>query len=123
MDPKKIILLSYNDVAKSEDNPFPGKLYNKPTYSKPGVDVNYGCQVDYDLDEVTPETFLAVLQGDKEAVSGKGSGRVLESTSADRVFLSFFDHGAPGLIAFPNKYLYAKDLIKAFKAMNEKKNV
>ena len=34
-----------------------------------------------------------------------------------KVFLTFFDHGAPGLIAFPSKYLYASDLLSAFKTM------
>ena len=43
-------------------------------------------------------------------MAGVGTGRVLESTADDIVFLNFADHGATGLIAFPNEYLYADDL-------------
>ncbi len=42
------------------------------------------------------------MRGDAAKVKGKGSGRVLTSTAEDKVFLAFFDHGAPGIIAFPN---------------------
>lgn len=61
--------------------------------------------------------FIAVLTGNKTAVNGKGTGRVLESTSADNVFLYFADHGAPGLIAFPSEYLHADKLQAAFDQM------
>ena len=45
---------------------------------------------------------------------------MLKSTAADSVFLAFFDHGAPGLIAFPNEELYAEDLLKALENMHAK---
>ncbi len=54
-------------------------------------------------------------------VSG-GNGKVLNSTSASKVFINFSDHGAPGLIAFPNEYLYAKDLNETFNVMTKKKS-
>lgn len=60
------------------------------------------------------------MEGNKTAVSGKGTGRVLESTPNDNVFMFFSDHGAPGLIAFPSKYLYAKDLLATFAKINGK---
>lgn len=40
-------MMSYNDVAKSPENPFPNQLFNKPSGSNPGVDVNKGCVIDY----------------------------------------------------------------------------
>jgi len=46
-------------------------------------------------------------------MAGIGTGRVLESTANDLVFLNFADHGATGLIAFPNEYLYSDDLLDA----------
>lgn len=46
---------------------------------------------------------------------------MLASTSTDNVFLNFSDHGAPGLIAFPNEYLYATDLLAALKYMFDNK--
>ncbi|EAR87482.1 peptidase C13 family protein (macronuclear) [Tetrahymena thermophila SB210] len=108
-----IIVFSYNDVANNKQNPFKGTLFNKPTYKNPGVDVNQGCVIDYEGKDVTPANYLAVLKGLKDQVKG-GNKRVLESGPDDHVFLSFFDHGAPGLIAFPSQYLYAKDLQDAF---------
>lgn len=97
-----IIHFAYDDVANNSQNPFPGKLFNKPN----GSDVYGGCVIDYKGDDVTPKKYLAVLRGDSTAAGGK----VLKSTSDDDVFLNFADHGAPGLIAFPSQYLYAKDL-------------
>lgn len=46
-----------------------------------------------------------------------GNGRVLESTADDNVFVNFADHGGTGLIAFPNEYLWADDLIAGLKEM------
>ena len=57
------------------------------------------------------------MLGNKTAVSGKGTSRVLESTADDNVFLYFADHGAPGLIAFPNAYLHSDVLISTFAKM------
>jgi legumain len=47
------------------------------------------------------------MEGNSAAVKGKGTGKVLKSDSNSKVFFFFSDHGAPGLIAFPTKYLYA----------------
>lgn len=113
---ENIIVFSYNDVAKSSRNPFKGKLFNKPTYKNPGVDVNEGCVIDYQGADVTPANYLAVIKGDVSSVKG-GNKRVLKSGPNDNVFLNFADHGAPGLIAFPSKNLYASDLLNAFKYM------
>lgn len=117
MDPQKIIVLAYDDIASSPSNPFPGKVFNKPTYKDPGVDVYAGVVIDYKGSNVTPAVFEAVLTGNSKFVSGKGSGRVLNTTSSDNVFIFFSDHGAVGLIAFPNEYLYAKDLLATFAKM------
>eukprot|EP01006_Ploeotia_vitrea_P036406 TRINITY_DN66015_c0_g1_i2.p2 TRINITY_DN66015_c0_g1~~TRINITY_DN66015_c0_g1_i2.p2 ORF type:complete len:106 (+),score=10.02 TRINITY_DN66015_c0_g1_i2:209-526(+) len=105
--------MSYNDVASSRQNPYKGQLFNKPSGKQAGVDVNEGCVIDYEGKDVTPENYMAILTGNKTAVKG-GNGRVLQSTSDDYVFLNFADHGGVGLIAFPNKYLYANDLLKTF---------
>lgn len=113
---ENIILFSYDDVASSSRNPFPGKLYNKPN----GKDVYTGCVIDYRRSDVTPENYIAVLTGDAASVQGKGTGRVLTSGPQDTVFLNFADHGAPGLIAFPRKYLYAQDLLSALQTMHQK---
>src|SRR5688572_22247897 len=42
-----IIVMSYDDVAADSENPFPGKLFNKPD----GQDVYAGCKIDYRADD------------------------------------------------------------------------
>lgn len=98
-----IITLAVDDLVGDEDNPFPGQLFNEPD----GPDVYAGCKIDYrGEEEVTPETFLAVLRGDKSSVpSGK---KVLESTKDSNVFIYFSDHGERGFLVFPeHQPLYA----------------
>jgi legumain len=72
-DKNKIITFAYDDIANSTSNPFKGKVFNKPTYKDPGVDVYDGVKIDYSKQFVTPANFLAVLQGNKTAVQGKGT--------------------------------------------------
>lgn len=87
-------------------------MFNKPSEDgETPVDVRDGCVIDYIGKEVTPANYLAVLRGDSGFVNGK---KVLQSNRKDRVFLNFADHGAPGLLAFPNGYLFAKDLLATF---------
>jgi len=112
----QIIMMSYDDVANDGENPFPGKLFNKPD----GEDVYAGCNIDYRGADVTPENFLNILKGNAAAVKG-GNGKVLRSNENSRVFINFADHGAPGLIAFPSEYLYANDLNSTITYMNENK--
>jgi hypothetical protein len=44
----------------------------------------------------------------------------LNATPKDNVFIFFSDHGSPGLIAFPNKYLYADQLMQTFNKITGK---
>ena len=68
--PENVILLAVDDIANNDENPVPGKLFNKPTpKGTPGVDVYDGCVIDYSGEEVTPETFTKVL-------TGQGDGKV-----------------------------------------------
>ena len=79
---------------------------------------------DYSGLYVSPTNFLSVLEGKKpkgESLTGSiNTGRVLESKPEDNVFLYFADHGAPGLIAFPSKYLHADELLSGFSKMKGK---
>nr|AGM20566.1 asparaginyl endopeptidase [Angiostrongylus cantonensis] len=111
-----IIVMMYDDIANDPDNPYPGKLFNKPH----GPDVYHGVKIDYKGDSVNPKNFLSVLQGKSNGVSG-GNGRVLNSTANDRVFVYFADHGSDGLICFPNDIWSKHDLNKALQEMHEKK--
>ena len=110
-DPEKIIVMAYDDIANSTSNPFKGKVFNKPSYSNAGVDVYAGVKIDYSKGDVTPQNFINVLLGDKQAAKGK---KVLEAGPSDNVFIFFSDHGAVGLIAFPSTYMYADQLLQTF---------
>jgi len=115
---ENIITMAYDDIANDPENPFPGQVFNKPALLKKGTDVYAGVKIDYKGADVSPANFLAVLKGDSKAAGGK---KVLKSTAQDNVFVYFADHGADGLIAFPNEYLYADDLIKALTYMYDNK--
>ena len=114
MPAENIIVFAYDDIADNSQNPFKGKVFNHPD----GEDVYAGVKIDYTGRDVTPENFLAVIQGQADKVSGVGTGRVLKSTKDDYVFINFSDHGAPGLIAFPHSYLYADKFNAAVKNMH-----
>ncbi|XP_029806522.1 legumain [Suricata suricatta] len=114
---EQIIVMMYDDIANSEDNPTPGIVINRPN----GSDVYAGVLKDYTGEDVTPEVFLAVLRGDEDAVKGKGSGKVLKSGPRDHVFVYFTDHGATGILVFPNDDLHVKDLNNTIQYMYEHK--
>jgi len=114
---ERIIVMIYDDIANDPQNPFPGKLFNKPTDAgTPGVDVYAGCQKDYTGNDVTAANFLAVLTGNSAGVP-KGK-KVLRSSPDDNVFVFFSDHGGTGIIAFPvGPYLQVGDLNTALRKM------
>lgn len=112
---ENIIVMMADDVPYSESNPTPGILVNEPD----GWDVYDGVKVDYDGDFVTPKNFLNVLSGNKTAMNGIGTGRVIESGPDDFVFVNFDDHGSPGLLGFPRDVLHVKDLYRTLKSMSE----
>lgn len=110
---ENIIVMMYDDIANNSMNPTPGIIINHPN----GSDVYKGVLKDYTGDDVNPKNFLNVLTGNAKAMKGIGSGRVLKSGPKDHVFVNFVDHGAPGILAFPQEELYAKDLEKALMQM------
>ncbi|CAG13252.1 unnamed protein product [Tetraodon nigroviridis] len=110
---EQIVVMMYDDLAENRMNPTPGKLINRPS----GSDVYKGVPKDYTGDDVTPENFLAVLKGD----SANAKGKVIQSGPNDHVFVYFADHGAPGILAFPNDDLAVKDLQDTIQYMHENK--
>ena len=110
---ERIVVLMYDDIAHSPENPTPGIIVNHPN----GSDVYAGVPKDFTGEDVTPENFLKVLAGDSELK--KNGKKVLESGEDDHVFIFFSDHGASGLIAFPNSVLEARELNKGLKQMHE----
>uniref|UniRef100_A0A3Q3WJX2 Legumain n=1 Tax=Mola mola TaxID=94237 RepID=A0A3Q3WJX2_MOLML len=110
---EQIVVMMYDDLAHNEDNPTPGVLINRPN----GTDVYKGVPKDYTGEDVTPQNFLAVLSGK----SSKAKGKVLKSGPNDHVFVYFTDHGAPGILAFPDDDLSVKDLQDTIKYMHDNK--
>uniref|UniRef100_A0A3Q1GBA6 legumain n=1 Tax=Acanthochromis polyacanthus TaxID=80966 RepID=A0A3Q1GBA6_9TELE len=111
---EQIVVMMYDDLAQNEANPTPGEVINRPG----GSDVYKGVPKDYTGDAVTPANFLAVLKGDSSQVKG-GSGKVLASGPNDYVFVYFADHGAPGILAFPNDDLQVNDLQDTIQYMHK----
>jgi len=112
-----IVVMMYDDIANNAENPTKGVIINHPN----GKDVYKGVPHDYVGKTVTPKNFLNVLLGKKDLMKGIGSGKVIESGPDDNVFVYFTDHGAAGLVAFPNGVLYAKDLNKTITEMHTQK--
>ncbi|KAF8065562.1 Vacuolar-processing enzyme [Scenedesmus sp. PABB004] len=105
-----IVVMAADDIAAHPENPAPGKVFNAPG----GPDVYGGVAIDYRGADVTAETFVSVLVGDAAGVANKGSGRVLASGPADRVFVFYSDHGAAGVVGMPSgPFLYADQLLGA----------
>lgn len=112
---ENIIVMMYDDIANNADNPKHGVIINKPD----GPNVYKGVLKDYTGEEVNSTNFLNILKGDKDALEGIGSGRVIESGPNDHIFVNFADHGAPGSLIFPNDELLADDLIATLVQMAE----
>jgi legumain len=110
----KIVTFMYDDIANSPNNPHPGKIINNPQ----AEDVYAGINIDYKGEDVTAVNFLAALAGNKQALQGVGSGKVVDSGADDEVFVYFADHGGPGILGMPQgqPYLYAKDLVSTLQA-------
>ncbi|KAL5202947.1 hypothetical protein ABZP36_013899 [Zizania latifolia] len=108
---ENIIVLMYDDIANNTDNPRPGIIINHPT----GADVYAGVPKDYTGKDVNVNNFLAVLLGNRSALTG-GSGKVVDSGPDDHIFVYYADHGGPGVLGMPgDEYLYANDLVQALK--------
>ncbi|XP_066954828.1 legumain-like [Macrobrachium rosenbergii] len=112
---ERIIVMIYDDIADNSENPYPGQIFNHPE----GSDVYAGVPKDYTGTEITPELFLAVLQGNEQAVQGVGSGKVVKSGPNDRIFVNLDDHGAVGLFAFPWGELMADEFAAVVTSMHD----
>jgi legumain len=97
-----IVVMMFNDIAYNEENPNQGVIINHLE----GPNVYPGVPHDYTNETVTPENFIKILTG--EPMNGTGSGKTIQSGPNDYVFVYFSDHGAPGIVAFPEDMLSAK---------------
>nr|5ZBI_A Chain A, Peptide asparaginyl ligase [Viola canadensis]5ZBI_B Chain B, Peptide asparaginyl ligase [Viola canadensis] len=108
---ENIIVFMYDDIAYDIRNPYPGTIINSPDKK----DVYKGVPKDYTGEDVNVQNFLAVILGNKTALTG-GSGKVLDTRPNDHIFIYYTDHGYPGVLGMPTEpYLYANDLIDTLK--------
>ncbi|CAM0943172.1 unnamed protein product [Alopecurus aequalis] len=107
---ENIVVFMYDDIAYSPENPRRGVIINSPT----GRDVYAGVPKDYTGADVNVNNFLAVLLGNKSAITG-GSRKVVNSRRDDRIFVFFSDHGGEGVLGMPSELLYANDLVNTLK--------
>ncbi|KAK9229933.1 hypothetical protein WN944_022899 [Citrus x changshan-huyou] len=115
---ENIIVFMYDDIAFNVQNPRPGIIINKPY----GPDVYNGVPKDYTGENCTANNFLAVILGNRTALTG-GSGKVVNSGPNDYIFIYYADHGSAGTVAMPTgDDLYAKDLIEVLKKKHEAKS-
>lgn len=83
-----IILMSKDDVAFSQENPFPGKIFNV----KRNINVRPEAEdIDYRGENVTSDNLIAILTGNNKTTGGLP---VLESTYDDNIFLYYNDHNS-----------------------------
>ncbi|KAK4752355.1 hypothetical protein SAY87_021153 [Trapa incisa] len=108
---ENIIVLMYDDIAYSKENPTPGIIINKPG----GPDVYAGVPKDYTKSHVNTNNFYAILLGNKSALTG-GSGKVVKSGPNDQIFVYYSDHGSKGVLGMPvGENVYAKDFMAVLK--------
>ncbi|GFS23932.1 legumain [Elysia marginata] len=95
---EQIVVMAYDDIAQSEDNPFKGQVFQSYDLK----DVYNGIKIDYRKESVNKNTFFAVLQGDKDAVKNLTgvNGKVIDSGPGDNVFIFISNHGMPGYVCW-----------------------
>jgi legumain len=109
-----IVSLQFGDVPWDPQNPYPGKLYNRPTGSSPGRDVNRGFHPTFGNESVTAERVLAALRCNTTAPC------VASASSDASLFIFWAGHGGDGLLFMPDmrasSALYADELLGALRA-------
>ncbi len=92
VDDDHIILMTFDDVPTTAENPLKGDLHNIPK----GQNIRAGAQVDYYGSNVTAAALKNVLTGTKTATTPV----VLESDAGTDVFVYIASHGSPGKLVF-----------------------
>lgn len=111
----QIIVMQYDDIAYNPSNPFQGIVLNDVG----GRNMYVNIPKDYTGEHVTPKNFLSVLLGE----STNSTKKVITPSPMNDIFIYFADHGAPGLIGFPNgDVLYAHELNETFTSMYSTKS-
>uniref|UniRef100_A0A915J5D8 Legumain n=1 Tax=Romanomermis culicivorax TaxID=13658 RepID=A0A915J5D8_ROMCU len=114
---ENIILMHYDDIAVNAQNPTPGQVLT----SSSGLNVYENAPKDYTGKDITPENLMNILTGNKTAMAGVGSGKVIDSTSKDTVLVYFAGHGGQAVLAFPNSQITVQGFKQLLEKMHEEK--
>ncbi|XP_058627128.1 legumain-like [Onychostoma macrolepis] len=110
---EQIVVMMYDDIATNPQNPTNGVIVSVVG----DTDVYSGVPKDYTGEDVTPDNFLAALQGDDS--TGK---KVIKSEANDNIYVFMSGLGTEGTFKFPEQLLCPADLIGAINNMhNENK--
>ncbi|XP_073222055.1 vacuolar-processing enzyme-like [Cicer arietinum] len=112
---ENIIVMMFDDIANHNKNPRPGVIINSPN----GPNVYQGVPKDYTGHNVNPTNFFAVLNGDTSYTIG-GTGKVLNTTSNDSIFIYMVSHGTIHALDMINEgYIWGVDLVIALKKKHD----
>jgi legumain len=103
--PENIVTFMVDDIANNPLNPYPGKIFNTPAATMAEAKDVYAAvkdHIDYKGKDVSPQNFLAILQGLPPVnCTDSCTKRTLKSTEEDHLFVYFVDHGGQGVWGFP----------------------
>ncbi|XP_067226422.1 legumain-like [Chanodichthys erythropterus] len=109
---EQIVVMMYDDLAHNHQNPEDGAIISVVDKTN----VYLGVPKDYTGKDVTPENFLAALQGNDHTEK-----KVIKSEENDNIYVYMTGVGNEGTFEFPEKSLYPADIVGAIKDMSEKK--
>ena len=108
-----IVTALYDDVVSDAENPYPGKLFNKPSGKAVGVNVHKDLAPDYSAEAVTKGAVLGALLCNSTAQPClRGSG------ADDDIFVYWAGHGSDGTLLLPTgDPLYADELFSTLQQL------
>ncbi|XP_067286259.1 legumain-like [Pseudorasbora parva] len=107
---EQIVVMMYDDIAHNPKNPANGDILSVVDNSN----VYLGVPKDYTRESVTPENFLAALQGDDS--TGR---KVIKSGPKDNIYIYMTGLGNEGMFEFPHKSLHPDDFIGSINSMSQ----
>ncbi|KAK2876068.1 hypothetical protein Q8A67_020164 [Cirrhinus molitorella] len=108
---EQIVVMMYDDIANNKENPTKGSIISVLN----DTNVYSGVPKDYTGENVTPDNFLAALQGDDS--TGK---KVIKSGAHDNIYIYMSGLGTEGTFEFPEQSLRKADFVGAINNMSQK---
>ncbi|XP_042617375.1 legumain-like [Cyprinus carpio] len=97
---EQIVVMMYDDIANNPENPTKGTIVSVAD----DTDVYSGVPKDYTGKDVTPQNFLAALQGDEST-----NKKVIKSGAEDNIYIYMTGLGTEGTFEFPEESVSIKN--------------